>query len=68
MKDLLKKYENKQPEIVFNWKDSETDAVDQDALVRRRVCGVPADARENCLALSSSDDLQLFRNTGLVKR
>ena len=26
MKDLLKKYENKQPEIVFNWKDSETDA------------------------------------------
>jgi glutamate dehydrogenase/leucine dehydrogenase len=26
MKDLLKKYENKQPEIVFNWKDSETEA------------------------------------------
>ena len=26
MKDLLKKYENKQPEIVFNWKDPETDA------------------------------------------
>ena len=26
MKDLLKKYENKQPEIIFNWKDSETDA------------------------------------------
>ncbi len=26
MKDLLKKYENKAPEIVFNWKDSETDA------------------------------------------
>ncbi len=26
MKDLLKKYENKTPEIVFNWKDSETDA------------------------------------------
>lgn len=26
MKDLLKKYENKQPEIVFNWKDTETDA------------------------------------------
>ncbi len=26
MKDLLKKFENKQPEIVFNWKDSETDA------------------------------------------
>ena len=26
MKELLKKYENKQPEIVFNWKDSETDA------------------------------------------
>jgi len=26
MKDLLSKYENKQPEIVFNWKDSETDA------------------------------------------
>jgi len=24
MKDLLKKYENKQPEIVFNWKDPET--------------------------------------------
>lgn len=26
MKDLLKIYENKAPEIVFNWKDSETDA------------------------------------------
>ena len=26
MKDLLKLYENKQPEIVFNWKDSETEA------------------------------------------
>ncbi len=26
MKKLLKKYENKQPEIVFNWKDTETEA------------------------------------------
>jgi glutamate dehydrogenase/leucine dehydrogenase len=26
MKELLKKYENKEPEIVFHWKDSETDA------------------------------------------
>ncbi|WP_411031059.1 Glu/Leu/Phe/Val dehydrogenase dimerization domain-containing protein [Spongiimicrobium sp. 3-5] len=26
MKELLSKYENKQPEIVFNWKDSETEA------------------------------------------
>lgn len=26
MKDLLKRYEAKQPEIVFEWKDSETDA------------------------------------------
>ena len=26
MKDLLEIYENKQPEIVFNWKDSETEA------------------------------------------
>jgi glutamate dehydrogenase/leucine dehydrogenase len=26
MKELLYKYENKQPEIVFEWKDSETDA------------------------------------------
>lgn len=26
MKDLLKKFENKAPEIVFNWKDQETDA------------------------------------------
>jgi len=26
MKDLLKKYENKTPEIIFNWKDSETEA------------------------------------------
>ncbi len=26
MKDLLKIYENKQPEIVFNWKDPETEA------------------------------------------
>lgn len=26
MKELLKKYEDKQPEIVFNWKDSETEA------------------------------------------
>ena len=26
MKDLLSKFENKQPEIVFNWKDSETEA------------------------------------------
>lgn len=26
MKDLLHKYENKQPEIVFNWKDPETEA------------------------------------------
>jgi glutamate dehydrogenase/leucine dehydrogenase len=26
MKDLLKKFENKQPEIVFEWKDSETEA------------------------------------------
>lgn len=26
MKDLLKIYENKNPEIVFNWKDPETDA------------------------------------------
>ncbi|NUY80730.1 amino acid dehydrogenase [Flavobacterium sp. MAH-1] len=26
MKELLKKFENKNPEIVFNWKDSETDA------------------------------------------
>ncbi len=26
MKDLLKKYENKAPEIVFNWRDSETEA------------------------------------------
>lgn len=26
MKELLKKYEKKEPEIVFNWKDSETEA------------------------------------------
>lgn len=26
MKDLLKKFENKQPEIVFHWKDAETEA------------------------------------------
>ncbi|NNK12321.1 MAG: Glu/Leu/Phe/Val dehydrogenase [Flavobacteriaceae bacterium] len=26
MKDLLKKYENRAPEIVFNWKDPETEA------------------------------------------
>ncbi|MEP3838034.1 MAG: Glu/Leu/Phe/Val dehydrogenase dimerization domain-containing protein [Algibacter sp.] len=26
MKKLLKKYENKSPEIIFNWKDSETEA------------------------------------------
>ncbi|TXG40121.1 Glu/Leu/Phe/Val dehydrogenase dimerization domain-containing protein [Seonamhaeicola maritimus] len=26
MKELLKRYENKEPEIVFNWKDSITDA------------------------------------------
>jgi glutamate dehydrogenase/leucine dehydrogenase len=26
MKELLKVYENKQPEIIFNWKDSETEA------------------------------------------
>ncbi len=26
MKELLKKYENKSPEIVFNWKDSQTEA------------------------------------------
>ena len=26
MKDLLKKYEDKKPEIVFNWKDPETEA------------------------------------------
>lgn len=26
MKDLLQQFENKQPEIVFNWKDSETEA------------------------------------------
>ncbi|GAA3576190.1 Glu/Leu/Phe/Val dehydrogenase dimerization domain-containing protein [Snuella lapsa] len=26
MKELLKKYEDKAPEIVFNWKDAETDA------------------------------------------
>ena len=27
MKDLLQKFENKEPEIVFNWKDPETEAV-----------------------------------------
>jgi glutamate dehydrogenase/leucine dehydrogenase len=26
VKDLLKKFENKEPEIIFNWKDPETDA------------------------------------------
>ena len=26
MKDLLHKFENKEPEIVFNWKDPETEA------------------------------------------
>ena len=26
MKDLLKKFENKEPEIIFNWKDAETEA------------------------------------------
>lgn len=26
MKELLKKYENKAPEIIFNWRDSETEA------------------------------------------
>ncbi len=26
MKELLKKYENKEPEVVFNWKDPETEA------------------------------------------
>ena len=26
MKELLKIYENKQPEIVFHWKDQETEA------------------------------------------
>jgi len=26
MKDLLQKYEDKEPEIIFNWKDSETEA------------------------------------------
>lgn len=27
MKDLLEKFENKQPEIVFEWKDAETEAI-----------------------------------------
>ena len=26
MKELLKKFENKTPEVVFQWKDSETEA------------------------------------------
>ncbi len=26
MKELLEKFENKRPEIVFEWKDSETEA------------------------------------------
>ena len=26
MKDLLKKFEDKEPEIIFNWKDQETEA------------------------------------------
>ena len=26
MKELLERFENKQPEIVFEWSDSETDA------------------------------------------
>ena len=26
MKELLKKFENKEPEIIFNWKDAETEA------------------------------------------
>ena len=26
MKDLLKKFEDKTPEIIFNWKDAETEA------------------------------------------
>jgi len=26
MKDLLKAYENRKPEIVFSWQDSETEA------------------------------------------
>ena len=26
MKDLLKKFENKTPEIIFQWQDSQTDA------------------------------------------
>ena len=26
MKELLKRYEEKEPEIVFHWKDQETDA------------------------------------------
>ena len=26
MKDLLNKFENKEPEIVFHWKDAETEA------------------------------------------
>ena len=26
MKDLLEKFENKRPEIVFEWKDAETEA------------------------------------------
>jgi hypothetical protein len=26
MKDLLQKFENKEPEIVFHWKDPETEA------------------------------------------
>jgi hypothetical protein len=26
MKDLLKKYEEKRPEIVFEWKDAQTEA------------------------------------------
>ena len=28
MKDLLKKFEDKKPEVVFHWSDSETEAED----------------------------------------
>ena len=40
MKELLNKYQNKAPEIVFNWKDPETEAEGWTVInsLKRRCC------------------------------
>jgi hypothetical protein len=66
MKDLLKKFENKEPEIIFNWKDQETEAEGWTVInsLRGGAAGGGTRMRKGLISIQMTQEKKEFYNVG----